>query len=71
MITAEQKRQDYIDDLIATGIARGEAKDRRDGLIAIATTALGLGMFPAQIAAITGLSIDEVEELQRPITSST
>ena len=46
------------------GIALGEAKGMRENQIATATTALGLGMFPAQVAAITGLTIDEVTELQ-------
>jgi len=78
MITAEQKHQDYIDDSVATGIALGEARGwalgevsgERKAWIGTAKTALDLGMTPAQVAAITGLTIDEVTELQSSLSSA-
>jgi len=60
MITLQQKQQDYFNARLADGIALG----KREAEIETAKRALDLGMAPAQVAAITGLSLDEVIELK-------
>ena len=68
MITLLQKQQDYFDARLADGIALGEAKGKRETQIANAKAALNSGLSPEWTATITGLSLDEVTELQLDIS---
>ncbi|MFP4298296.1 MAG: flagellar assembly protein H, partial [Spirulinaceae cyanobacterium] len=51
-------------DILQKGEARGEARGKVEGKVEIARNLLNLGMALAQIAEVTGLTVEQVSQLE-------